>query len=247
MNTERELKMQLLREFANSQKPESIGFCRDAYKFLTEGEKATEGKTVVNTEMPTAVDLGLPSGLLWADRNVGALSPQDYGMFFSWGNVEGKRPKCDDNDWGENDDAFDGFYESDYKNTDGAKLDGDIDAAHDAATHNLGEPWRMPTSDEFLELYDNCTWVRKTQAGVNGYLVTSKINGNSIFLPCSGYGGGTSWGIRGSNGGFWSSSFYSAVYARYLYFYSGGVYPQDNYYRFYGFAVRAVQNNVSTK
>ena len=115
--------------------------------------------------------------------------------------------------------------------------------AHDAARVNMGEPWQMPTDDQFLELYDNCTWERKTRNGVNGYLVTSKINGNVLFFPASGYGDGTSWSDRGADGSIWSSSFNSARYARFLYFNSGGVSPQDASHRCYGFAVRPVQNS----
>ena len=152
-------------------------------------------------------------------------------------------------DWGDVYNAFEDYsIDSDnYEKTEGYKLDGDIDIAHDAARVNMGEPWQMPTEDQFQELYDNCTWVRKTLNGVNGYLVTSKINSNSIFFPCSGYGYGSSWYSCGGYGYYWSASFYSARYARYLYFYSGGVNPQDYYDRYNGFAVRAVQNNVPKK
>ena len=195
-----------------------------------------------------AVDLGLPSGTLWADRNVGAKSPEDYGGYFSWGNTEPHFPNRENMDWGDDEEAFDySFSSSNYEETEGYKLDGDIDLAHDAAHVNMGEPWQMPQSEQFQELYDYCTWTRKTVNGVNGYLVTSKENGNSIFFPCSGYGYGTSWYYRGSVGYYWSSSLYSAAYGRYLGFNSGGVYPQNNDRRFNGFAVRAVQTSFNNK
>ena len=181
--------------------------------------------------MPVAVDLGLPSGVKWADRNVGAKSPEETGLFFSWGNVEGVEigKACD-------------FIEEAYAETEGAKLGDDLDAAHDAATVNLGEPWRMPTDEELQELYDNCDWEWTTENGYYGVRFTSKINGKSIFFSASGSGYGSSWNDRGANGNYWSASFYSSRYARYLDFYSGGVNPQDNNYRYYGFAVRVVQN-----
>ena len=145
-------------------------------------------------------------------------------------------------DWGDFDNAFDYKFTSDeYAKTPGAKLEGDIDLEHDAARVNMGEPWKMPTAEQFQELYDNCDWIRKNVHGVNGYLVVSKINGNSLFFACSGNGGGTSWCNRGSLGYYWSASFSSARYARDLVFYSGGVRPQYNYNRYYGFAVRPVQ------
>lgn len=185
--------------------------------------------------MPKAVDLGLPSGLKWADRNVGAKSPEDSGLFFSWGNVEGVEigKVCD-------------FSEEAYAKTKGYKLKGDIDAKHDAATMNMGEQWRTPSDDEFQELYDNCTWELTSENDYYGIRFTSKINGNSIFLPASGRGDGSSWNFRGSYGSYWSSSFASARNARVLVFYSSGVYPQYYNYRCNGFAVRAVQNIVPT-
>ena len=181
--------------------------------------------------MPVAVDLGLPSGVKWADRNVGAKSPEDPGLFFSWGNVEGVEigKACD-------------FSEEAYAETEGAKLKGNLDAAHDAATVNLGAPWRMPTDEEFQDLYDNCDWEWTTENGYYGVRFTSKINGKSIFFAASGFGAGSSWSSRGADGFYWSRSFYSTRDARYLSFSSGGVHPQHNYNRYYGFAVRPVQN-----
>ena len=178
-----------------------------------------------------AVDLGLPSGVKWADRNVGAISPEEPGLFFSWGNVEGLviGKACD-------------FSKGAYEETEGAKLEGNLDAAHDAATVNLGAPWRMPTEEEFRELCDNCDWEWTTENGYYGVRFTSRINGESIFFSSSGHGFGSSWNNRGTGGYYWSSSFDSSRYARSLLFFSGGVYPQHSRNRYYGFAVRAVQN-----
>ena len=181
--------------------------------------------------MPVAVDLGLPSGVKWADRNVGAKSPEEPGLFFSWGNVAGMEigKACD-------------FSEEAYAETEGAKVKGNLDAAHDAATMNLCAPWRMPTDKEFQELSDNCDWEWTTENGYYGVSFTSKINGKSIFFSASGYGSGSSWYSRGAYGFYWSASFYSARYARGLFFGSGCVDPQGNNGRCVGFAVRAVQN-----
>ena len=246
----KEIKMQLLKEFGVSADKKTVDFCREAYKFLIEDDPEVTMQDPSNLTPASycpsetvAVDLGLPSGNLWADRNVGAESPEDYGAFFSWGNVEPHFPDKGDVDWGDNDDAFDyKFTESEYEKTPGYQLKDDIDAEHDAATANLGEPWCMPTDDDFQELYDNCDWTCKTVNGVNGYLVVSKINGNSIFFPCSGYGNGSSWLNRGSHGGYWSRSLNSAAGGRRLHFGSSGVLSQSNSYRYYGFPVRPVQN-----
>jgi hypothetical protein len=80
-----------------------------------------------------------------------------------------------------------------------------------------------------------------TVNGINGLYLRSKINGNRLFFPASGHGSGRSWYSRTCNGYFWSSTFGSARYARYLLFNSNGVLPQNVNYRFYGFAVRPVQ------
>ena len=245
MTKTQELKMQLLKEFGIYDKPKSIDFCREAYKFLVEGDIYKLIGLEANTGMPVferevfdnspkaeAIDLGLPSGTLWADRNVGAKSIEDVGLYFSWGNTDGHVFGTD----------YD-FYE-DYENTSGSKLEGDIDLEHDAARVNMGEPWQMPTSEQFQELYDNCNVEFCSVNGYRGMKFTSKINGNSLFFACSGYGSGTSWDGRGSRGVYWSSSFYSARYARCLNFDSGGVSPQGNGNRYNGFAVRPVQNIV---
>ena len=244
MDKAQELKMQLLKEFGIIDEKKSVDFCREAYKFLTEGEQndTPSDTPAVFSEEAIAVDMGLPSGTLWCDRNVGAKSPEDYGAFFSWGNTDPHYPNRDNMDWGDDDDGFDYSFDSDtYEKTAGYKLEGNIDMAHDAARVNMGEPWQMPTEEQIKELFDNCDWVRKTINGINGYLVTSKINGNVIFFPASGLGGGATWDGRGSGGYYWSSSWGSARYARLLNFTSDGVSPHYTNHRSYGFAVRPVQ------
>jgi len=236
--------MQLLKEFGIIDEKKSVDFCREAYKFLTEGEQndTPSAAPAVSSEEAIAVDMGLPSGTLWCDRNVGAKFPEDYGAFFSWGNTDPHYPNRDNMDWGDDDDGFDYSFDSDtYEKTAGYKLEGNIDMAHDAARVNMGEPWQMPTEEQIKELFDNCDWVRKTINGINGYLVTSKINGNVIFFPASGNGYGTTWSSRGADGGYWSSSWGSARLARGLAFGSGGVGPQVALDRYGGFAVRPVQ------
>ena len=99
----------------------------------------------------------------------------------------------------------------------------------------------MPTADEFKELNDNCTSALVTKNGVAGREFTSNINGAKIFFPAAGLGNGTSLRSRGSSGYYWSSSLYSADSGYYLYFYSGGVNPQRNNFRYSGLTVRAVQ------
>ena len=151
-------------------------------------------------------------------------------------------------DWGSNN-------EGPYASTPGAALTGNEPASQDAARAVLGAPWRKPTTTEYQELFDNCDFINAdgtaidatqtnklvTVNGIVGIYLKSKINGNRIFFPCSGDGSGTSWYRRGSNGFYWSGSLYSASNGRSLGFDSGGVSPQGDFNRFYGFAVRAVQ------
>ena len=115
-----------------------------------------------------------------------------------------------------------------------------LDLSDDAAAVNWGGDWRMPTKDEQDELRKQCTWIWTTQNGVSGYKVTSKSNGNSIFLP-AGYRLGSSLDGAGSGGYYWSSSLYTdnlcSAYG--LYFYWSYVdWSYGN--RYYGFSVRPV-------
>jgi hypothetical protein len=212
------------------------------------------------------VDMGLPSGVLWAKASIdistpsgfqevdGVVSPFKYECsFFSWGNTDGHNPNSTsafDYNWGTDNDT------EPYVSSLGAKLTGNIAPSQDAARANLGAPWRIPTKEEFAELFANIDYMQAdgtttiptstanklvTVNGVTGIYLKSKNNGKLLFFPCSGYGNGQSWSYRGSNGNFWSLSLGSASYGRRLIFYSGGVDPQSNYNRFYGFAVRPVQ------
>jgi hypothetical protein len=181
------------------------------------------------------VDLALPSGLLWADKNVGASTPYEDGLYFSWGNVIGHT----------GDDGYDFGTANDgpYAQTPGAALTGNIAPSntYDAARHNIGAPCRMPTVGEFQELNNNCTSEWTDEDGVAGRRFTSNINGNSIFFPASGSRYGTGLGHHGSNGLYWSSSLYSSAHGYFLNFKSEGVNPAYNDNRFHGFSVRAVQ------
>jgi hypothetical protein len=99
----------------------------------------------------------------------------------------------------------------------------------------------MPTVGEFQELNNNCDSEWTDEDGVAGRRFTSRINGNSIFLPASGSRSGTGLNGRGSNGYYWSASLYSQTLGYNLYFDSTGVGPANYSDRFYGFSVRAVQ------
>ena len=178
------------------------------------------------------VDLALPSGLLWCEHNVGASTPYEHGLYFSWGNVIGHAEGS----------GYD-FSDAVYAETPGAALTGNIpvNGTYDLARHNMGAPCRLPTVGEFQELNSNCDSEWTDEDGVAGRRFTSRINGNSIFFPASGNYNGTSLNYRGSLGYYWSSSYISATSAYNLYFKSSSVNPANNYYRRCGFAARAVQ------
>ena len=130
-----------------------------------------------------------------------------------------------------------------YAQTPGAALTGNIptNGTYDAARHNMGSPCRMPTVGEFQELKNNCDSEWTDEDGVTGRRFTSRINGNSIFFPASGYRLGAGLSNRGSNGHYWSASLHSQTDGYYLRFNSGGVEPAGIYSRFHGYSVRAVQ------
>lgn len=181
------------------------------------------------------VDLALPSGLLWCEHNVGASTPYEDGLYFSWGNVTG-HTGTDGYDFGTSNDGP-------YASTPGAALTGNIptNGTYDAARHNMGAPCRTPTVGEFQELNNNCDSEWTDEDGVAGRRFTSRINGNSIFFPASGGRYGSGLNYRGSYGYYWSVSLSSQSVGCTLHFDSTGVNPASNYHRFYGFPVRAVQ------
>ena len=209
-----------------------------AYAYtLTEGEMFDASITY------NAVDLGLPSGTLWADRNVGASTPEAYGDYFAWGETEPK----DYYDWSTYK-WCNGYYDTQTKYcTDSSYGTVDnkttLDLEDDAAYVNMGSEWRMPTTTEQRELKDYCTWTWTTQNGVNGYKVTGK-NGNSVFLPAAGFFYDDDFYSDGSYGGYWSSSLNESLpYFAYGLYFGEDNYNMDRYNRynrFQGLPVRAV-------
>ena len=229
-------------------------------------------KPYVDTDL--YVDMGLPSGVLWAKKNIDITQQNGFAAsefqyecsFCSWGNTDMYNPNAQNSfagvyNWG-GVNAEEPWYEGQpYGSTPGAALTADFGPSFDAARRHLGAPWRMPSTEEYKELFDNCDFIdadgnivsastsvagtaadkRITMNGIVGLRLRSKINGNVIFFPASGVGSGTTWSSRGANGYYWSSSWYSARYARGLSFNSDGVGPQHTDSRYYGFAVRPVQ------
>ena len=190
------------------------------------------------------VDLGLSSGTLWATCNVGASSPEEYGDYFAWGEISPKycydwstykwcngsvitmtkyctRSSCGDN----------GFVDNKTE----------LDPEDDAAYVNWGASWRIPTQEQYQELFEQCKKTWTTQNGVNGYVVTGP-NGNTLFLPAAGSRWSDSLDNAGTYGYYWSSTLpSSSPYAALgLFFSLGEWYDLNAYNRYNGFAVRAV-------
>ncbi len=178
----------------------ACGKSDDVEQLTTGGLGDTGGTTTPTT--PSAgveyngyyyVDLGLPSGTLWATTNVGASSPADYGKYFAWGETSSKSFFSWNNyKWCLNSETslFKYNYDPNFGSVDGLEM---LEPTDDVATTSRGDGWRMPTDREIEELCNaaNCTWewttrVNSSRKSVNGYLVTSKTNGNSIFLPAAG-------------------------------------------------------------
>ena len=195
------------------------------------------------------VDLGLPSGLKWAKCNVGATSETEYGYYFQWGDIEDKsKSDCSWRTYEHCNGTYNTLTKYNNSTSFGETLDNKttLDLEDDAAREHMGGNWRMPTRDEFRELFDytNNEWISNYKGtGVNGRKFTSKTNGNSIFIPASGYRLGSSFRGQGRGGDVWSSSLNAALPggALELGFGSGSIYMGDSG-RYYGLAVRGVMD-----
>lgn len=191
------------------------------------------------------VDLGLPSGTLWATCNVGANKPSDFGLYFQWGDTQGytkeqvrksKQFNWADYKWNP---SGDGNTFTKYE------ANGDIlDLEDDAAHVNMGGDWHMPTPEQIQELINttNTTSIWMAQGGVNGRLFTSKKdNSKTIFIPAAGDACDGSVFDSGDYGYVWSSMLRvgNAINGQVLDFGSGD-FNQNYYYRFLGFSVRGV-------
>ena len=138
-----------------------------------------------STDKVEYVDLGLPSGNLWATCNLGASSPEAYGDYYAWGETKPKQEYTYPNHkWYKEGAPSLGFTK--YNNEDGKLTLEDED---DAVIQKLGNGWRTPTLADFRELTNQkLTTIKKTTLnGVAGYQITSKKNGKSIFIPCAGF------------------------------------------------------------
>ena len=210
------------------------GYYKSVHKLHIDDPKPKVDSTSNNLK-EERVDLGLPSGLLWATINIGASSPSEAGDYFAWGEKDMKDNYC----W-ETYELCNGSYSSIFKYTqnDGKTI---LEPQEDVATSRLGKGWRIPTKEEMEELVDECKWTWERLDGQLGWKVTGK-NGKSIFLPAA--GAYSSYRIAGVGelGRYWTSTRDESNYSAYNLRFKDGresiVVVDDT--RFYGRPVRAV-------
>ena len=230
----------------------------EPYDFVSE-----VGTAIPSEHTPEAIDLGLPSGIKWASFNLGASKPEEYGDYFAWGETEPHYSSLDPLTWKEG--KENGYYWDSYKwslssyasmkkyctnSTYGLNGFTDnktvLDLEDDAAYVNLGEKWRMPTYEEWLELQQNCTIQWTSVNGINGYIVKGR-NENSVFFPAAGLWGYSGFSGGNSNGYYWLSSLSTDYppHAKNLNFYSDFIYA-SSVWRDQGCSIRPVYDDAAT-
>ena len=198
-------------------------------------------------------------GPYWAETNIGAEKPWDYGYYFWWGDTIGYKRVNDA--WVASDGSSFRFSfdwkspglnknESTLRKEGWINADGVLEPSHDAAHVHWGGEWRMPTDQELKDLRDKCDWAWfwKYTNGVSGYVVRGRGDyaSASIFLPAAGYGNGTTRRVDGFNGVYWSSVLElrdTSSRAWFLAFHASRLYILYNTGRFDGNSIRPVQGS----
>ena len=208
---------------------------------------------------PQAVDLGLPSGVKWATFNVGATSPEDYGDYYAWAETEpyyqpghALDDPCKDWKSGKVDGYVWGSYKwstgntdnlTKYKNSNNESSFKDYNYQDDPARVNWGGEWRTPTRADMMDLQEYCYWAMETVNNVFGCRITSKINGNSIFIPACGYREGINLKLLGTECNYMTATGIGKGFHYILFFRPTSVYSgvgNGVYNRCYGVPVRPV-------
>ena len=211
------------------------GYYKSVHKVNVGESKLQQPAPKPNRDKDDRVDLGLPSGILWASCNIGASSPSEIGDYFAWGEKESK----DAYGW-ETYRLCRGSYNSIFKYT---KTDGKsvLESQDDVATSMLGREWRIPTKEDMEELVEECEWKWTRENGHLGWKVIGP-NDNYIFLPAS--GAASSYRIAGVNelGRYWTATRDDSDYSAYNLRFKDGidtiVVVDDT--RFYGRTIRPV-------
>lgn len=192
------------------------------------------------------VDLGLPSGTLWATCNIGASSPEEYGDYFAWGETETKTSFDSNNyKWLTKGEGWTKYNEDEESGI--VDNINELELEDDAAHVKWGGRWCMPNHENFEELKENCVYYMWEYEGVMGLKVSSKVNDNYIFLPIASYYDGTTSSGYTGYGYYWSSSLssrssYFGCLLEFHYSITGRLNMDiDSYlYRYYGLPIRPV-------
>lgn len=192
-------------------------------------------------------------GPYWATKNIGAEKPEDYGYYFWWGDTVGykrENEKWVAGDGSNSNFSFTGRNTPTYNTSMSTLLRegwittvGVLAPEHDAAQVHWGGNWRMPRSGEFDDLISKCDWTWTTMNGVKGYIVRGRGDyvSNSIFLPCAGYGGGTSFYSAGSDGCYWSTHYAADGWDADILCFDSSDHATCEFSRDYGVSVRPLQ------
>ena len=222
---------------------------------------------LTNASFVVTIAVGEPGGVqlwdggpYWAECNVGASTPEEYGYYFWWGDTVGYTNTG--SAWISvqngasisfaNSGTAASTCVSDLQAAGYVDSTGNLVAAHDAATAHLGSQWRMPTEDEISGLlFSYCDFEFTTSNGVNGVRLTGKgeYANKSIFLPSAGYGSGSDLSDVGVKGYYWSSTLWDlsqvvsyVTYEAYNIWFAGGYANPSRSSRYYGYPVRPVRS-----
>lgn len=212
----------------------SVGTCTITATDKTKNIKAQCSITVKAFE-PEAIDLGLTSGTLWSNVNVGATSPEQYGGYYAWGEIVEKETYSWSNYKFH---VEDDYWMSKYSMNFNADFKSTLEPVDDVATKLFGEKWAIPTYEQFSELTKECKQEETEQNGIKGFLFTGP-NGNKIFLP---YAGRKEKKIEeeGATLYYWTSSLWMPAGKAQTVTGSGYRVSPSNMYRYYGCSIRPV-------
>lgn len=145
-----------------------------------------DGKTIIKFETSKAVDLGLPSGTIWAGYNIGANSPKEAGDYYAWGEIDNKE-NYSSADYFDIDKTATGVGVAKFKKYSNNGMMSIIGTDRDVAQAKWGKPWRMPSKAQIDELINHCSVYRVKCKGENKSFVLFKgPNGRSLLFPYSG-------------------------------------------------------------
>lgn len=209
--------------------------------------------------------MGLPSGKLWAKTNLDASQANGFAesefqyecSYVSWGNLQMHNPVSAsefDYDWGHINEQEPWYEGQPYGETAGCQIQANIGISQDVARIVAGSPWRMPSANDFIELFQYSDFIdangqvidpsvsdkRTVVNGITGLYLKSKINGARLFFACCGFGSGTTLGGYFSFGNYWSSTWVNERSVKRMYIGTSDVNPNANSDRYNGYPVRPV-------